>query len=43
MSTSTLPDLARDLAEGRTTSRALVEGCLQRIADTGGEGARVFV
>jgi len=38
-----LPALARDLAEGRTTARALVEDCLARIADTSGEGARVFI
>lgn len=44
MSTNlTLPILARDLADGRTTSRALVEECLARIADTSGEGARAFV
>ena len=39
----TLLDLAAALNSGRTTSRALVEDCLARIADPGGEGARVFV
>ena len=39
----TLTDLAEALATGRTTSRALVENCLARIADPAGEGARVFV
>ncbi|MGE0765665.1 MAG: amidase [Hyphomicrobiaceae bacterium] len=38
-----LPILARNLSEGRTTSRALVDECLARIADAGGEGSRVFV
>ena len=36
-------DLAADLAAGRTTSRALVEGALARIADKSGEGPRTFV
>ena len=39
----TLHDAARALAEGRTTSRALVEECLARIADPAGEGARAFI
>lgn len=39
----TIASLARDLAEGRTTSRQLVEDCLARIADPEGEGARAFV
>jgi aspartyl-tRNA(Asn)/glutamyl-tRNA(Gln) amidotransferase subunit A len=39
----TLARLATDLAAGRTTSRALVEEALARIADPAGEGARVFV
>ncbi|WP_341988334.1 amidase [Azorhizobium sp. AG788] len=39
----TLASLAADLAAGRTTSRALVEACLARIADTAGEGARAFI
>jgi len=39
----TLMSLAADLAAGRTTSRALVEAALARIADPAGEGSRVFV
>jgi aspartyl-tRNA(Asn)/glutamyl-tRNA(Gln) amidotransferase subunit A len=39
----TLKDLARDLEQGRTSSRALVEDSLHRIADPAGEGARVFL
>ncbi len=39
----TLTDLAASLASGRTTSRALVEDCLARIADPAGEGARTFI
>jgi aspartyl-tRNA(Asn)/glutamyl-tRNA(Gln) amidotransferase subunit A len=35
--------LAEDLAVGRTSSRALVEAALARIADPAGEGARIFV
>lgn len=35
--------LARDLAEGKTTSRRLVEAALARIADAGGEGGRAFI
>ena len=35
--------LARDLAEGETTSRRLVEAALARIADVGGEGRRAFI
>jgi len=34
--------LARELAEGKTTSRKLVEAALARIADAAGEGQRVF-
>src|SRR5690348_13997960 len=34
--------LARDLAEGRTTSRRLAEEALARIADASGEGGRAF-
>ena len=37
-----LQELAKDLADGRATSRALVEACLERIADPAGEGKRVF-
>jgi aspartyl-tRNA(Asn)/glutamyl-tRNA(Gln) amidotransferase subunit A len=39
----TVASLAADLAAGRTTSRALVEEALARIADAAGEGSRVFV
>jgi aspartyl-tRNA(Asn)/glutamyl-tRNA(Gln) amidotransferase subunit A len=39
----TLTQLADDLASNRTTSRALVEECLHRIAAADGEGARVFL
>lgn len=39
----TLASLAHDLDSGATTSRALVEACLARIADPAGEGARAFV
>ncbi len=39
----TLIDLADALDAGATTSRALVEQCLGRIADPAGEGARAFV
>jgi len=39
----TVARLARELAEGRTTSRALVEQALARIADPAGEGARAFL
>jgi len=35
--------LARDLAAGRTTSRALVEAALARIADPKGEGKTTFL
>jgi aspartyl-tRNA(Asn)/glutamyl-tRNA(Gln) amidotransferase subunit A len=38
----TIEQLAQALAEGGTTSRALVEDCLARIADPNGEGARSF-
>lgn len=40
---SSLESLRADLAAGRSTSRALVEACLDRAADPGGEGARVYV
>ncbi|MDB5508217.1 MAG: Amidase [Hyphomicrobiales bacterium] len=39
----TLEALAADLAEGRTTSEALVDACLARIDESGGEGERVFL
>ena len=39
----TIDAAARDLDAGRTTSRALVEACLARIADPAGEGSRAFV
>ncbi|HVC60164.1 MAG TPA: amidase [Acetobacteraceae bacterium] len=38
-----LEQIANTLAEGRTTSRALAEECLSRIADPAGEGARAFI
>jgi aspartyl-tRNA(Asn)/glutamyl-tRNA(Gln) amidotransferase subunit A len=38
----TVLGLAADLAAGRTTSRALVEAALTRIADPASEGARTF-
>ena len=38
-----LIDLKRQLAAGRTTSRALVEASLSAIADAAGEGARCFL
>lgn len=40
---ATLAGLAHDLAGGQTTARALVEKCLERIADPAGEGARAFI
>ena len=39
----TVAGLSRELAEGRTSSRKLVEQALARIADPAGEGARVFL
>jgi len=39
----TLSSLARDLANGATTSRKLVEDCLGRIEDPAGEGARAII
>ena len=39
----TLIEAARRLAAGTTTARALVEACLERIADPGGEGGRAFM
>jgi aspartyl-tRNA(Asn)/glutamyl-tRNA(Gln) amidotransferase subunit A len=41
--TKTLASLAADLDAGRTTSRALVDACLAKIADPHGEGARAFL
>ncbi len=38
-----LARLAADLAEGRTTSRALIETALERIADPTGQGTTVFL
>ena len=39
----TLADLAAELASGRTSSRALVEACLDRIEDPSGEGRTTFL
>src|ERR1700737_1898424 len=39
----TLASLADDLENGATRPRKMVEGCLARIADTSGEGARAFI
>ncbi len=39
----TLAALADDLENGRTSARKLVDDCLERIADTTGEGARAFI
>jgi len=39
----TLIELARRLASGTTTSRALIEESLARVADPKGEGARAFL
>jgi aspartyl-tRNA(Asn)/glutamyl-tRNA(Gln) amidotransferase subunit A len=39
----TLQDLSHALADGRTTSRQLVEACLARIGDPAGEGGRAFL
>ncbi len=39
----TIDQLAQALTDGQTTSRALVEECLARIADPNGEGARAFI
>lgn len=38
-----LKAVAGELAAGKTGSRDLVEQCLERIADPGGEGARTFI
>jgi len=39
----TIASLAADLDAGRTSARKLVDDCLARIADTSGEGPRVFI
>jgi aspartyl-tRNA(Asn)/glutamyl-tRNA(Gln) amidotransferase subunit A len=39
----TLHELSAQLAAGKTSSRALVEGCLARIEDPAGEGSRAFL
>jgi len=39
----TVAGLSRELAEGRTSSRKLVEQALARIADPAGEGVRAFL
>ena len=39
----TLEQYAADLGAGRTSSRALVDACLDRIGDPAGEGDRVFL
>jgi aspartyl-tRNA(Asn)/glutamyl-tRNA(Gln) amidotransferase subunit A len=41
--TPTLATLADDLDNGRTNARKLVDECLAKIADSSGEGARVFI
>ncbi len=38
-----LPQIAKALACGWTTSRALAEACLERYADPNGEGLRAFI
>jgi aspartyl-tRNA(Asn)/glutamyl-tRNA(Gln) amidotransferase subunit A len=38
-----IEEVAQSLADGRTTSRALIEEALTRIADPAGEGARTFI
>ncbi len=43
MTQTTLIELSRRLARGETTSRALIEESLARIADPKGEGARAFL
>ena len=40
---TTIAAAADALATGATSSRALVEACLERVADPAGEGSRVFV
>src|SRR3981081_1037133 len=41
--TPTLSTLAEDLENGRTSGRKLVDECLAKSGDQGGEGARVFI
>jgi len=43
MTQPTLIELSGHLAAGETTSRALIEESLKRIADPEGEGARAFL
>ena len=43
MAKTTLAELAQNLADGKVTSRALVEASLAAIADPAGEGARAFI
>jgi len=43
MALPTIQQLAADLAAGRTSSRALTEQALARIADPRGEGGRAFI
>jgi aspartyl-tRNA(Asn)/glutamyl-tRNA(Gln) amidotransferase subunit A len=43
LSSTTLATLAQDLSSGRTTSRKLVEECLERIADPSGQGSKAFI
>lgn len=40
---TTLHELSRQLITGEVSARLLVEAALERIADPGGEGARVFI
>jgi aspartyl-tRNA(Asn)/glutamyl-tRNA(Gln) amidotransferase subunit A len=40
---ATIEQAAAALAAGQTTSRALVEACLERIAEPGGEGGSAFI
>lgn len=43
MIVETLEGLAKQLEDGKTTSRDLVEACMARIEDEAGEGERVFL
>ena len=38
-----IDELAQALAEGKITSRLLIEQSLAKIADPDGQGARVFI